>query len=200
MANMPETTPHEPSQALLDPSAFTLPPRARNIAQKRKTGLELKLEKPGPADWARIHPDEAFHWLHMLAFEEKPSRKLFILSPGLYEELDEAVQRVFAENDFRLTAILNGNPILWRLKHSDTGYCRSMQQAVEIGLAGWVQIQSNQFDKLYRIHQPTAQYDEPDWDAVTGGESAQELFTRVFKERVISSVDHPVLLRIGGVK
>jgi hypothetical protein len=67
-------------------------------------------------------------------------------------------------------------------------------------LAGWVQIQSNQFDKLYRIHQPTAQYDEPDWDAVTGGESAQELFTRVFKERVISSVDHPVLLRIGGVK
>jgi len=57
MADMPEITHTEPSQVLLDPSAFSLPPRARNIAQKRKTGLELKLEKPGPADWARIHPD-----------------------------------------------------------------------------------------------------------------------------------------------
>lgn len=110
------------------------------------------------------------------------------------------MQRVFSENDFYVTAVLNANTILWRVKHSDTEWFRTMQRGIEAGLVGWVQIQSNLAQKCYDCHEASIDYDSPNWEEVTGGFTAAELFTRVFSGRVIQSVDDDVLERIRGKK
>jgi hypothetical protein len=183
---------------LLDPATFRMPVRARNT-EKRKTGNALKIAKPRNDDWVRIYPDAAFHWEHIWAREDL-NKNVHILLPGLYDQLETQVQRVFAENDFYVTAVLNSDPIVWRVKHSDTEWFRTMQHAVEIGLSGWVQVQSNMERNRYDVNEPSAHYEIPDWQEVTGGSTAQELFTRLFSGRVIQSVDDEALERIRGKK
>ena len=51
-----------PASVLLDPAAFCIPPHARISGQTRKYTADLKIGKPGPADWVRIHPDASFQW------------------------------------------------------------------------------------------------------------------------------------------
>jgi len=183
---------------LLDPASFRMPIRAHN-SEKRKPGNALKIDKPRNDDWVRIHPDACFHWQHIWAREDQ-NKNVHILNPGLYDQLETQVQRVFAENDFYVAAVLNSDPIVWRVKHSDTEWFRTMQHAVEIGFSGWVQVQSNMNLNRYDVNEPSIDYETPAWQDVTGGSSAQELFTRVFSGRVIQLVDDDALERIRGKK
>jgi hypothetical protein len=79
---------------LLDPAAFRMPIRAHN-SEKRKPGNALKIAKPRNDDWVRIHPDVRFHWQHIWAREDN-NKNVQILLPGLYDQLETQVQRVFA--------------------------------------------------------------------------------------------------------
>jgi hypothetical protein len=196
---MPEALPSSPTPpVLLDPSAFRMPIGAHN-SEKRKPGNVLKIAKPRNDDWVRIHPDVEFHWQHIWAREDH-NKNVHILLPGLYDQLETQVQRVFAENDFYIAAVLNSDPIVWRVKHSDTEWFRTMQNAVEIGLSGWVQVQSNMDMNRYDVNPPFMDYEVPDWQEVTSGSTAQELFTRVFNGRVIHSINDEALDRIRGKK
>jgi hypothetical protein len=53
------------------------------------------------------------------------------------KNLRTRVQRVFGECQFFVTAVLNGDPILWLVKHSKTDYFETMLEAVEAGMVGW---------------------------------------------------------------
>jgi hypothetical protein len=188
-----------PASVLLDPAAFCIPPHARTSGQKRKYTADLKIGKPGPADWVRIHHDASFHWRYINAREDG-NHNFYILAPGLHEQLESRVQRVFGECRFFITAVLNADPILWLVKHSKTDYFETMVEAVEAAMTGWIQMQSNQVKKCYEINPPHIDYPEPDWSSMLGDATAQELFTRIFKGHVIDSADHEQLERIRGRK
>ena len=188
-----------PASVLLDPAAFCVPPHARISGQKRNYIADLKIGKPGPADWVRIHPDTSLHWRYINAREDR-NHNFYILAPGLYEQLENRVQRVFGLCQFFVTATLNADPFLWLVKHSKTDYFETMLEAVQAAMTGWVQVQSNQDKKCYEFNPPSADYSDPDWSSMLGEATPQELFTRVFKGRVIDSVDHEQLERIRGRK
>jgi hypothetical protein len=75
-----------------------------------------------------------------------------------------------------------------------------MLEAVQAAMTGWVQVQSNQDKKCYEINHPSADYPEPDWPSILGDATPQELFTRIFKGKVIDSPEHEQLERIRGRK
>jgi hypothetical protein len=194
------TTPNAtPASALLDPAAFCIPPHARTSGQKHKYTADLKIGKPGPADWVRIHPDTSFHWRYIDAREDR-NHNFYILAPGLYEQLENRVQRVFGVCQFFVTATLNADPFLWLVKHSKTDYFETMLEAVEAAMAGWIQVQSDQAKKCYETSHPSIIYPEPDWSSILGDATPQELFTRIFKGKVIDSPEHEQLERIRGRK
>src|ERR1035441_134033 len=87
----------------------------------------------------------SFHWENIWTYEKE--KNFYLLPPAIYDQLEESVQRVFAECDFYLTAVLDADPIVWMVKHSDTEYYRSMRSAV--AMTNWVQMQSDQRLKLY---------------------------------------------------
>jgi len=187
-----------PGSPLLDPAALRIPTAARNTEQRTHRTSELKIGKPEPDDWARVHPDAAFRWESLWAYEK--DKKFLLLSPALYDQLEENVQRVFAECDFYLAAILNADPIIWMIKHSDTEWFRTRRSAIEAAMTNWVQMQSNQRLKQYDYKHPEAKYPDPDWSEFATAEDAQKLFTALFTGRVITQPDHDILERIRGRK
>jgi hypothetical protein len=195
MSSLPAVPPDQP---LLNPAALRIPTAARNSEQRKQRAASLKIAKPRPDDWVTIHPDEAFRWENFWSYEK--DKKFYLLSPALYDQLEDNVQRVFVEHDFYLTGVLNADPIVWFVKHSDTEYFRTMRGAVEAAMTGWVQVQSNQHMKRYDLRHASAKYDTPDWSEFTTADHAQKLFAEIFAGQVITTLDHEVLERIGGRK
>ena len=144
---------------LLDLASLRIPSAARNTEQRKHRTSDVKITKPKPDEWVRVHPDESFRWEGFWTYEK--DKNFYLLSPAVYEGLEESVQRVFAECDFYLTAVLNADPIAWLVKHSDTEYFRTMRHAVEAAMTNWVQVQSNQRLKQYDFKFPPATYPEP---------------------------------------
>lgn len=183
---------------LLDPASLRIPTGARNTELRKRSTSNLVITKPKPDQWVRIHPDEAFRWEGFWTYERDKS--FFLLSPTVYDQLEDSVQRVFAECDFYLAAVLNGDPIVWMARHSDTEYFRTMRGAIEAGMTNWVQVQSNQRLKQYDHKRPQITYPDPDWSEYSTQEDAQKVFTALFANRVITEHDHDVLERIRGRK
>lgn len=195
---MPNSPVNPVDSPLLNPSALRIPAGARHSEQRKQLASTVKIAKPRPDAWVIIHPDEAFHWQNFWVYEK--DKKYYLLSPSLYDQLEDNVRRVFAEHDFYLTGVLNDDPIIWFVKHSDTEYFRTMRCAVEAAMAGWVQVQSNQHLKQYIFHRASADYARPDWTEFTTAEHAQNLFAQLFAGHVITEQDDDVLERIRGRK
>ena len=183
---------------LLNPASLRIPTATRHTEQRKRYTSDLKIKRPENDEWAVIHPDATFRWENIWAYEK--DNKFYLLSPALYDQLEDHVRRVFAEYDFYLAAVLNAGYILWRVKHSDSDYFRTMRDAVEAAMTGWVQVQSNQTTKRYDFRHPQATYAAPDWSEYSTPEDAQKLFTALFANRVITASDHDVLERIRGRK
>jgi hypothetical protein len=192
------STTNPPDSVLLDPAAFRMPVAVRNSEQRKKLGADLKIGKPRADDWAFVHSSKDFHFESLWAYEKDD--KLYLLHPSLYDELEENVQRVFRECDFYVAAILNGDPIAWMVKHSDTEWFRSARRAVESAMTNWIQIQSNNRLKQYDVRHPEAQYPEPEWTGYTTAEDGRVVFTQLFRDKLIATPDHDVLQRIRGRK
>jgi hypothetical protein len=187
-----------PGSDLLNPAALRIPTAARHTEQRKPRTNDVRIGKPKADDWASVHPKEAFRWENFWAYEKDKS--VYLLPPPLYDQLEPNVQRVFAESDFYLTAVLHADPIVWMLKHSDTDWFRSHRESVEAAMSGWVQVQSNRAAGRYDHKRATATWPDPDWSGYESAEDAQKLFTTLFSERLIAVLDHPVLERIRGRK
>jgi putative ribosome biogenesis GTPase RsgA len=98
--------------------------------------------------------------------------------------------------------VLNADLIVWFAKHSDTEYFRTMRGAVEAAMTDWIQVQSNQRLKQYDFKHPQATYAVPDWSEYSTEDDAQNVFTALFANRVITEPepDHDILERLRGRK
>jgi hypothetical protein len=72
----------------------------------------------------------------------------------------------------------------------------SLSDAVEVAKTGWVRIAANMNLGGYDIFTSAASWPSPDWPEA----SFQKLIDLAFKGRYIDSPDHPVLLRLKGVR
>jgi hypothetical protein len=183
---------------LLDPASLRIPTGARHTEQRKRHTSDLTITKPKADQWVLVHPDEAFRWEGFWTYEKDKS--FYLLSPTVYDQLEDSVQRVFAECDFYLAAVLNADPIVWMIKHSDTDYFRTMRVAIEAAMTDWVQMQSNQRLKQYDHKHPQTTYANPDWSEYSTQVDAQKVFTALFANRVITESDHDILERIRGRK
>lgn len=196
MSNIAAFSPDSP---FLDPAALRIPTGARHSEQrKRAAASALIVRRPNADEWVFVHPDPLFHWENFWCYEKDKTH--FMVVPDVYEELESSVSRVFAEWDFYLASVLNGDPIIWPVKHSDTDYFRTIREAVQAAMTGWLQVQSNQNLKRYDYRHATGNYPAPDWSGFQTAQDAGNLFTKTFRERLIMKTDHEVLERLRGRK
>jgi hypothetical protein len=161
----------------------------------RKLLKTVPVHKPSPQDFVRVHPSPEFRD-NFPVIELKDEREEYVITVGLVPELvGEFVSKTL------FTAInRQGVVFLWPVRLPDPEgkqmeWWRSMREAAELAMTQWLRTKANMNLGAYEMYVAESTMSEPVWPEAT----YQELIKLAFRDRLISSLDHPVIKRLRGL-
>jgi hypothetical protein len=161
-------------------------------------GIKLPIKptfgKLSRSRFSRTNSSEEYKAL-LFFFEDKNTGETYIVTPSMAPYLGSMVQakilRLAVDNAAVPYLIAepvidpNGRPSLWN---------SSMVEAIRRSLKEWVRINSNQNAGQYEIIIAQDNLGEPKWPEQT----MDELIREVFGNKIISSLDHPLIRQLQG--
>jgi hypothetical protein len=155
----------------------------------------VPVHKPNPQDFVRVHPSPEYRD-NFRVIELKDEREEYVITVSLVPELvGEFVSKTL------FTAInRQGVVFLWPVRLPDPEgkqmeWWRSMREAAELAMNQWLRTKANMNLKAYEMFVAESAMSEPVWPEAT----YQELIRLAFRDRLISSLDHPVIKRLRGL-
>jgi hypothetical protein len=159
----------------------------------KKLLTTVPVRKPNAQDFVRVHPGH--HYRQLLAvLELKDDREIYAVNLKLVPELQT---ECFVVNLF--TAInRQGVVFLWPARMPSDGrscdWHTSAITAAQQAMQGWIRMRSNMSLGAYEIFQAESKIPDPEWPTL----SLQELVRIAFRDRIITTPDHPVIRRLRG--
>jgi hypothetical protein len=175
--------------------AIRLSPDATATAGTREVLRHVPVRKPNRTEFVRVHPDADMQ-LATGVFVDREEREIFFVIPDLRAELAGELKPVLL-----VTAISRqGVVILWPVPLPDEGGRRNAwgdtaREACELAKTQWLRLAADMSLGAYRIYEAEGQLSAPVWPEQT----LPELLKLAFKDRIIDSVDHPVVKRLRGL-
>ena len=202
------TTPS--TTAALDPfdlASLRLNPSFLETAGVKKLLTTVPARRPNPQDFVRVHPSPDYRADFALIdlkddredfalIDLKDDREDYLVRP---EVLPELTGEVVFKTIF--TAInRQGVVFLWpiRLPAPDdrkTEWPRSAREAAELAITKWVRLKANMSLGAYEITVAESVMADPVWPEL----SYQELVRIAYRDRMITTLDHPVVKRLRGL-
>jgi hypothetical protein len=150
--------------------------------------------RPSPQDFVRVHPDPKYRENFALV-DLKDDREDFLVRP---EILSELVGEVVYKTLFTATN-RQGIVFLWPVKlpapdDRKTEWPRSAREAAEMAMTRWIRMKANMSLGAYEITVAESAMADPVWPDLT----FQELVRIAYRERMITTLDHPVIKRLRG--
>jgi hypothetical protein len=163
--------------------------------QARKKAVCVPVEKPNRQQWVCIHPDPAWR-MAAIVLEDKENRRTYIVEPSIAPDVAEDLAHKL------LVAYVTraGNPGLWPIKLQDEGgridtYSESALAIVTDHAGKWIRVLSDQNDKTYNVLESSSM----ELSALKWPEAGFEwMFQTAFRNRVIRSLEHPILKALRG--
>jgi hypothetical protein len=155
----------------------------------------VPVRKPNPQDFVRVHPSLDYR-RPLLAIDLKDDREYFLVRPEIAGEL---VNETVAKTIY--TAITRqGLVFLWPVTipppdGKDMEWWRSQREAAELAMSKGTRVKANTSLGAYEMSTAEGVMAEPVWPDV----SFQELLRTAFRDRMITSLDHPVIKRLRGL-
>jgi hypothetical protein len=164
----------------------------------KKTTRTVPARKPNRHDWVRVHPTWSISPVAMLEMkDEGTTSQMYLIAPSIVPELPPGEAKPMA----LFGAITRqGTFFVWpvRVAGADGRNDAWSQSAMEAALAAqkrWVRVVSNTQLGAYEVYESDSTA-EPEWPAdITNFERAIEL---AFRDKFITTLDHPVLRRLRG--
>ncbi|HXB81202.1 MAG TPA: hypothetical protein VNX23_27980 [Bradyrhizobium sp.] len=155
----------------------------------------VPVRKPNPQDWVRVHPGSEYRENFPL-IELKDEREEYVVAASLVPELVGE----FVSKTLYTTVNRQGVVSLWPVRLPDPDgremeWHRSAREAAELATTRWVRCKANRSLGAYEIFQAEACIAEPTWPDLT----FQEVIRIAFRDRLITSMDHPVIKRLRGL-
>jgi hypothetical protein len=185
-----------PGSDPFDPERLRLTQDFVNSVGVKRALLTVPVRKPSKEDWIRVHPSEAYR-VETAVIELKEDREIYLADPVLWPEL--ATEVTFGPRAL-FTAINRQNVVfLWPIRlpgpdGRDNPWNRSALEAATVAMNNWARVVSNMSLGAYEVWESTAPIPDPEWPE----QSLRELLQIAFKDRFITSMDHPVLKRLRG--
>jgi hypothetical protein len=155
----------------------------------------VPVHKPNPQDFVRVHPSPEYRD-NFPVIELKDEREEYVITVSLVPELvGEFVSKTL------FTAInRQGVVFLWPVRLPDPEgkqmeWWRSLREAAELAMNQWLRTKANMSLGAYEMFVAESTMSEPVWPEIT----YQELIRLAFRDRLISSLDHPVIKRLRGL-
>jgi len=178
----------------LDLDRLRLNPEMLEAASVKKLLTTVPVRKPLAQDFVRVRPEPQYR--AMLAFIElKDDRETYIVELGAVPEL--AGECLFAN---LFTAITRtGVLFMWPVKIPAADgriseWNVSAATAAQHAMKGWIRVRSNMSLGAYEIFEAQGSIPEPIWPEL----SFEEIIRIAFKDKIIRSLDHPVVKRLFG--
>jgi hypothetical protein len=195
----PQTVdPHTPATQAPDPfdlASLRLKSSFLESAGVQKLLTTVPSRRPNPQDWVRVHPSPEYRE-NFAMIDLKEDGEDFLVRPELAGELagEFVLKTVF-------TAInRQGVVFLWpvRLPAPDerkSDWTRTAREAAEKAMEVWVRVKSNRGLGAYEISVATGVMADPAWSELP----FQELVRIAYRDRMIATLDHPVVKRLRGL-
>ena len=161
----------------------------------KKLLTTVPVRKPNPQDWVRVHPGSEYRENFPL-IELKDEREEYVVAASLVPELVGE----FVSKTLYTTVNRQGVVSLWPVRLPDSDgremeWHRSAREAAELAMNRWVRCKANRSLGAYEIFQAEACIAEPAWPDLT----FQQIIRIAFRDRLITSMDHPVIKRLRGL-
>jgi hypothetical protein len=159
----------------------------------KKLLTTVPVRKPNAQDFVRVHPSPVYRQL-LAMFELKEEREIYAVNLRLVPELQV---ECFIATLF--TAInRQGVVFLWPVRMPSDGrsndWHTSAATAAQQAMQGWIRMRSNMSLGAYEIYKAADKIPDPEWPSL----SFQELIRIAFRDRLITTPDHPVIRRLRG--
>ena len=160
----------------------------------KKLRTTVPVGKPNPQDFVRVHPSPEYRDT-FAAIELREDSELYLVVPRVAVELPgEFVSIVL------FTAINRQSVVrLWPVKLPGPDgrineWYRSLGEAAERAIDSWVRVKANRALGAYEIFEAVSSIADPEWPT----ESSQDLLRIAFRDRIVTSLDHPLVNRLRG--
>jgi hypothetical protein len=156
----------------------------------------IPCRKPSKEWFVQTHPDPAYR-IQTCVVELKEDSETYLVDPSLWPDL-------IGESTFSPRALVTsinrqGVLFLWpiRLPNADgrlDEWSRSAMEAATFAAGKWVRVQANMSLGAYEVYEAAGQWATPDWPEMP----FPQLLKVAFKDRFITTLDHPILKRLRG--
>jgi len=160
----------------------------------KKLLTTVPVKRPSPQDFVRVHPAPEYRE-NFAMVDLKDDREEYLVQPAILPELaNEVVYKTV------FTAVnRQGVVSLWpiRLPAPDdrkTEWPRSAREAAELAMTRWIRMKANMSLGAYEITVAESVIADPVWPEL----SYADLVRIAFRERIITTLDHPVIKRLRG--
>jgi hypothetical protein len=156
----------------------------------------VPVRKPHKQEFVRVHPDLDYR-IPVMIVEVQPTREMYLVSASFADAMvDEAAPYMV------YTAVTRqGTTFLWpcRLPSPDgkpMAWHTTAIEAAEYAMKNWTRVRSNMDLGAYQISAPLVELSSPVWPR----QSFTELLQMAFRNRVIDSMDHPIVKQLRGAE
>jgi hypothetical protein len=190
--------PAEASASLPDPfdlAALRLNQSFVKTAGVKKVLLTVPVRKPLPQDWVRVHSSPQYRET-LAVIELKDDREMFLLTPEIARNMPGEFSMVSLFTAINRQGVVHLWPV--KLPASDgrvLEWHRSLAEAAELAMERWVRVKADMSLGAYQVYEAVGTIPDPEWPAL----SFQELIRVAFKERLVASLDHPLIGRLRGL-
>jgi hypothetical protein len=161
----------------------------------KKVLMTVPVHKPRPQDFVRVHLSPVFRGdFPMIVLKDED--EIYIVARGVVAELATEIVSMSL-----FTAVnRQGVCFLWpvRLPSADgrqQEWHRSAREAAEMAVNRWVRTKANRSLGAYEIHVAEGVMAEPVWPDV----DFAGLIKLAFRDRIVDSLEHPVVKRLRGL-
>jgi hypothetical protein len=183
---------HDP----FDLDNLRLPQNFSETAGVKKLLRTVPVRKPNKQDFVRVHPDAAYRESFAMVELKEDREEYLVAGAGLAAELAAEIV-----NKILFTAInRQGVVFLWPVRlpgpdGKEMEWHRSARDAAEEATRHWIRVSPNMSLGAYEMIVAEAITSAPNWPEV----GFQELIRIAFRDRLITSLDHPVVRRLRGL-
>lgn len=178
----------------LDLTALCLPQNFGAVSGVKKVLTTVPVRKPSNQTFVRVHPSDEWRQ-SALVLQLKEDGECYFVHPSLYGELASEVRPKMLYT----YVTRDGNVALWPINlPGEDGRLDSWSQSAHEGAKraeiNWARLVANRTVGAYDIYEASSLADEPMWPE----KSFKEILSLAFKDRLIVSLDHPIVKRLRG--
>jgi hypothetical protein len=182
-----------------DPASLRLGQDFASSIGVKKVLTTVPCRKPNRQEFVRVRPGEEWR-LETGVFEDKVNREIYLVQRDFWSELTGEVYPVC----LFLAVNRQGDVFLWPAKLPGTDgrsnpWNESALAAARLAETRWVRMAANMPGGMYDTFQAAGELAEPKWAEVTSELTLTEILRLCFKQRFITSADHPAIRALRGM-